>query len=339
MEEISITCDVEANPPAAWFHWSFNNSAVRARGVDSFQSVGGGGRSVARYTPLSDGDYGTLLCWGRNELGSQYLPCVFHIVPAGKPDPPYNCTVVSVSLSTVNVSCERGFDGGLPQEFQAEVTVRGRLVANLTNRDAPEFSLLELEPGTAYDVTVFSSNGKGRSQRGTHVTAATQDPGTTLLPSRIADEESLVNVEELVLLALGSALGVLFVSAVVLGLMRVRRPPPRPEQDKKVTQILAVATPSSNVDDDRNPDVIPQKDVDSSVTQDIELRGENPAPSWETSICVTPLNPYHAPRHKGMKAPGLWEGTLWSKGQDLNALRHVETQTLQHSNRPKESAV
>ncbi|XP_054263160.1 neural cell adhesion molecule 2-like [Macrosteles quadrilineatus] len=343
MEEISITCDVEANPPAAWFHWSFNNSAVRARGVDSFQSIGGGGRSVARYTPLTDADYGTLLCWGRNELGSQYLPCVFHIVPAGKPDPPYNCSVASVSLSMANVSCERGFDGGLPQEFQAEVWVRGRLTANLTNRDAPEFSLTELEPGTSYDVTVYSSNGKGRSHRGTQITAATQDPGTTLLPSRSADEESLLNVEELILLAVGSALGVLLVAVIVLSVLKLRRSPPQPTLNKKVTQILAVATPSSNIDDDRNPDVIPQKDVDNSVTQEIDMRDmrcEDPQPpGWETSICITPLNPYHAPRHKGMKTPGLWEGTLWSKSQDLNALRHVETQTLQNASRPKESAV
>lgn len=99
--------------------------------------------------------------------------------------------MASVSLSTVNVSCERGFDGGLPQEFQAEVWTRGRLTANLTNRDVPEFSLTELEPGTSYDVTVYSTNGKGRSHRGTHVTAATQDPGTTLLPSRIAGDAIL----------------------------------------------------------------------------------------------------------------------------------------------------
>lgn len=28
-------------------------------------------------------DYGTLLCWGRNEIGAQTEPCIYHINPAG----------------------------------------------------------------------------------------------------------------------------------------------------------------------------------------------------------------------------------------------------------------
>lgn len=75
----------------------------------------------------------------------------------------------------------------------------------------------------------------------------------------LADEESLLDVEELVLLALGSALGVLLVAALVLGVVRLRRPAPRQELAKKSSPIITVATPSSNVEDDRNPDVVPQK--------------------------------------------------------------------------------
>jgi len=79
---VRIVCDVDANPPAGLFRWSFNNSAVQSEEVDS-ETEPGGGRSVARYKPQSERDYGTLLCWGRNELGSQVIPCVFHVVPAG----------------------------------------------------------------------------------------------------------------------------------------------------------------------------------------------------------------------------------------------------------------
>lgn len=32
---------------------------------------------------MTELDYGTLLCWGRNELGMQKAPCVFHVIPAG----------------------------------------------------------------------------------------------------------------------------------------------------------------------------------------------------------------------------------------------------------------
>ena len=40
--------------------------------------------SIASYRPKTEMDYGTLLCWGDNELGRQSVPCVFHIIPAGK---------------------------------------------------------------------------------------------------------------------------------------------------------------------------------------------------------------------------------------------------------------
>ncbi|KAJ9574477.1 hypothetical protein L9F63_008365, partial [Diploptera punctata] len=81
-EEVRVICDVDANPPAGLFRWSFNNSAVQSLEVDSVTSEPGGGRSIASYKPASERDYGTLLCWGRNELGSQAVPCVFHVVPA-----------------------------------------------------------------------------------------------------------------------------------------------------------------------------------------------------------------------------------------------------------------
>lgn len=74
----------------------------------------------------------------------------------------------------------------------------------------------------------------------------------------MSDEESILNVEELLLLAVGSALGVLGVAALVLVIARLRRPAPRLEA-KKSPQIVTLATPSSNNEDDRNPDVIPQK--------------------------------------------------------------------------------
>jgi neural cell adhesion molecule len=42
-------------------------------------------------------------------------PCVFHLIPAGKPDPVHNCTVRNQTYSTLYVTCGTGFDGGLPQ--------------------------------------------------------------------------------------------------------------------------------------------------------------------------------------------------------------------------------
>ena len=43
-----------------------------------------GGRATVTYTPLTELDYGTLLCYGTNEVGQQHTPCVFHVFPAGQ---------------------------------------------------------------------------------------------------------------------------------------------------------------------------------------------------------------------------------------------------------------
>lgn len=47
-----------------------------------FRSVGT--RSVVTYTPMTELDYGTLLCWATNKIGDQRVPCVYHIIAAGK---------------------------------------------------------------------------------------------------------------------------------------------------------------------------------------------------------------------------------------------------------------
>ncbi|XP_068082837.1 nephrin-like [Anabrus simplex] len=170
LEEIKVVCDVDANPPAILFRWLFNNSAIQTLEVKSVSSAPDGGSSVASYTPLSELDYGTLLCWGRNELGTQDVPCVFHVVPAGKPDPPKSCLLLNRTTNSLQVSCSRGFDGGLPQEFTMELYAapsagsgQRRLVSNVTSRSKPEFTVTGLEPGTGYIMSVYSSNGKGRS--------------------------------------------------------------------------------------------------------------------------------------------------------------------------------
>ena len=82
-EDAEVTCSVDANPPQHSFQWTFNNTADTIdvpQGRFSSSST----HSVITYTPMTSLDYGTLLCWAANEIGSQKEPCVFHIVPAGK---------------------------------------------------------------------------------------------------------------------------------------------------------------------------------------------------------------------------------------------------------------
>lgn len=81
-ERASIECQVDANPPEVEFRWTFNNSAESLE-LDRKHVSMHGTSSTATYTPNIELDYGTLLCYASNLIGSQQLPCVYHIIPAG----------------------------------------------------------------------------------------------------------------------------------------------------------------------------------------------------------------------------------------------------------------
>ena len=111
-------------------------------------------------------DYGTLMCWATNSIGRMERPCVFHVIPAGKPDPVHNCTVRNQTYSTLHVTCGSGFDGGLQQGFIMAVKDAQThfVVANTTNTRRAAFTVTGLRPGTGYIVSVHSFNPKGRSE-------------------------------------------------------------------------------------------------------------------------------------------------------------------------------
>lgn len=82
-ETVRIQCELEANPQEGiHFTWKFNNTAEIIDIAASYFTTDRA-RSTTSYTPMTELDYGTLLCWGRNDLGVQKAPCVFHIIPAG----------------------------------------------------------------------------------------------------------------------------------------------------------------------------------------------------------------------------------------------------------------
>lgn len=85
-EIAEIRCELEANPTDIQFTWKFNNTDNSALTVDLPQNliVTDRARSTATYQPMTERDYGTLLCGGSNEIGDQREPCVFYINPAGK---------------------------------------------------------------------------------------------------------------------------------------------------------------------------------------------------------------------------------------------------------------
>ncbi|KAJ9597409.1 hypothetical protein L9F63_011730, partial [Diploptera punctata] len=120
---------------------------------------------ILRYTPVSELDYGTLSCWAQNSIGPQTTPCVFQVVAAGKPFPVRNCTLSNQTSNSVEVSCQPGFDGGLPQYFLLELYSADSGVPryNLTSSEHPTFFLANLEPDVTFRIAVFAVNSKGRS--------------------------------------------------------------------------------------------------------------------------------------------------------------------------------
>ncbi|GIX98349.1 uncharacterized protein CEXT_775651 [Caerostris extrusa] len=95
-EPVKVTCEVEADPSRANFTWKFNNS-VESMDVLSFASEDS--ISIATYIPRTEYDYGTLLCWGKNSVGTQKEPCVFTVIPAD---------FHPLSLMSVNCHCRTG---------------------------------------------------------------------------------------------------------------------------------------------------------------------------------------------------------------------------------------
>ncbi|XP_034177818.2 protein turtle homolog A isoform X2 [Osmia lignaria lignaria] len=171
-ETARIPCELEANPSEVTFTWKFNNT-MEAVDIPQAHVTSERTRSNASYTPMTELDYGTLLCWGTNDQGTQLEPCVYHIVPAGHPDTPHNCSLLNQTTDSLYVECTEGFDGGLPQKFTIQVDREAGTgsssskptgtVYNQTSQ-VPSFSVGNLEPGTTYEVYVYASNSKGRSE-------------------------------------------------------------------------------------------------------------------------------------------------------------------------------
>ncbi|XP_069935616.1 nephrin-like [Cherax quadricarinatus] len=178
-EELNITCSVEAHPEPTSFRWAFNSSSELVDIPSSKFWVVGNGKSQASYTPVTHLDYGSLLCWASNDVGSQLKPCIYHIIHASQPDPVNNCTVENVTSTGASVRCLAGWDGGLAQTFTLSAdqsrahTSRAhdrrkeaapRVLANTSTSPKPEFTLTGLEPGTEYVLTVMGVNKKGESE-------------------------------------------------------------------------------------------------------------------------------------------------------------------------------
>ncbi|XP_034651458.1 uncharacterized protein LOC117890622 isoform X4 [Drosophila subobscura] len=163
-ETVKVACEIDANPMEASYVWKFNASQGETVDIPASQVAVDRGRSIAHYTPMTENDYGTLLCWATNEIGDQSEPCVYTIVPAGEPDPLLNCTVLNQTSTGFQIECIEGFDGGLQQDFIMEVYVNGTTRnPKFSKSNRPYFEVSGLVPGMGYNVFLIANNSKGRS--------------------------------------------------------------------------------------------------------------------------------------------------------------------------------
>ncbi|XP_032676451.1 nephrin-like isoform X5 [Odontomachus brunneus] len=247
-ETASIPCELEANPPEVSFTWKFNNT-MEAVDIPQAHVTSDRTRSIASYTPMTELDYGTLLCWGSNDQGTQLEPCVYHIVPAGRPDTPHNCSLLNQTTDSIYVECIEGFDGGLPQKFTMQVdreigpgksggssATAGAAAAaassstttvyNQTSK-LPTFSVNNLDPGSTYEVSIYSTNAKGRSET-VHFRATTlnlPERRTALTPVMLSLSGPLLGA------VVGAAAGLLLVIFVIVMAVKLRYRP-RSQEDK-----------------------------------------------------------------------------------------------------------
>ncbi|XP_062564672.1 contactin-4 [Armigeres subalbatus] len=164
-EAAEILCQVDAYPAPESFKWSFNNTAETIDMPQSGYRVHTEQASTLTYTPVKEQDYGTIMCWADNAVGQQREPCVFHLIAAGKPEMPYNCSLVNQTSESLEVNCGEGFDGGQRQAFVMEIYDQQThmLLANVSS-GLPMFTVRGLDSGRLLKIVIYATNMRGRSE-------------------------------------------------------------------------------------------------------------------------------------------------------------------------------
>ena len=237
------------------FHWVFNTSRETSESKNTAVKVDGT-RSVIDYIPRSELDYGNLLCWGENSIGVQNLPCIYHIIPAGRPDALHNCSVYNQTFASMGVQCESGFDGGLTQTFKLELrdARTNHLVSNISN-DKPKFIVKGLTPGHGYIITVYSLNRKGSSEPMTLHAFTMKETSPEHIVADTSRQPGMVVTPVLgILIAIIS--GLALVAVCIILAMRIKHR--KTNGSYRTTHIpLQPGIPSNHCLPEKDPDIIP----------------------------------------------------------------------------------
>eukprot|EP00094_Tigriopus_californicus_P004920 TCALIF_04738-PA protein Name:"Protein of unknown function" AED:0.03 eAED:0.03 QI:233/0.7/0.81/0.90/0.8/0.90/11/567/865 len=166
-ERIELSCLMDANPRTdIEFRWTLNTSSDRVD-IPRAQFSEHGLQSLLTYTAQTQMDFGTIMCLAKNEVGETVdNPCVYHIVPAGKPEKLKNCTTLNQTYESLTIVCQAGFSVGLEQSFILEVyEARSKTMTLNITTNKPAFHIRGLSAGTEYFVEIYAANSKGRSDK------------------------------------------------------------------------------------------------------------------------------------------------------------------------------
>ncbi|XP_066142755.1 neural cell adhesion molecule 2-like isoform X1 [Euwallacea fornicatus] len=286
-EKANILCEVESYPPPSKFTWSFNHSEeVKEVSItpETFNPNDIIYSSNFSFTPVSDLDYGTVMCWASNFPGKQEEPCIFHVIGAGKPDPLHNCSIVNRTNDSLEVECTEGFDGGLPQYFLLEVyDGKTNAIQSNVSEKFPLFIVTGLDPGKELKMLIYAANSKGRS-------IPVPLEGFTL---KVAEKQTVLSLGTRDQMELAPVLGILvgivaallFITVIILGALKIhqaRRDGSRALRPRflavkdKVTLPLRSESEDLFEKDDKNPDVVPSnKDSDYQLGSAAQTPGLN----------------------------------------------------------------
>lgn len=268
LQTVKISCYVNANPhDSIDFSWSFNNSANLMDIPKGDVQVSGFSSKIS-YTPRTELDFGTLLCWGSNSIGKG-TPCVFSILPIGPPDPPSRCLSSNVTYSSFKISCD-GTSDNPNQLYSMEVKLAtGESVVVLQNSSL-DFQVVGLVSGTTYKVTVRSQNKHGKSDPVYMLIETLMEPIKQIAETKLKEEDSDDNQILAIIIGVFVTVMLIVIMATLAMItfrlrMRLRRSNSSPIVNTSLLQ------------ERRGPDILPK-------------RGQNPRKASATQH--SPSSPY-----------------------------------------------
>ncbi|XP_058455408.1 nephrin isoform X3 [Malaya genurostris] len=285
-EQAKISCELEANPTDVTFVWKHNTSVSETLDIPSTHVSSEQAKSIFRFKPISESvsDYGTLLCWGSNEIGTQTEPCVFNLIPAGKPDPLSNCTILNQTFDMLQIECLEGFDGGLHQEFLAEMYVIGnrQLIGSIKTR-IPIFELKGLEPGVGYNIFLSARNSKGASEP-TYLQAFTLKNPEKQTDLSLVYAPTLHQIKPFIGTLLGVVAAIISIASIIVMVTRLRGSAGRDRDCSNMStndasgisqslptdgELVREQQCNGSIDSiEKNPDIIPQGKLPHLLEED-----------------------------------------------------------------------